>query len=152
MSPWSPKPQLDPKLWFRNIHRGLTDEWHRPLKAVLPLMFSIFRRIETCPVHVCLGWGGSGKAMGCLCPKSSPSSTEGPTPKPFLFEVEAVGRGCVHNNHRVQSTTWTMKGWGGRRETHSPVVSGTKVALEDSAFARKQGLGPSLHEHVGLWT
>ena len=34
------------------------DEWDRPLKAVLSLMFSTFRRMETCPVHMCLGWGG----------------------------------------------------------------------------------------------
>lgn len=34
------------------------------------------------------------------------------------------------------------EGEGQRRETHSPVVSGTKVALEDSAFSKEMGSGP----------
>lgn len=93
------------------------------------------RRMETCPVHMCLaGVGWSGKAMGCLCPKSDPSLTEGPTPKAFLWVGGCGQRGLCpwqppssvhHMDHEG--------GGGGRRETHFPVVSGTKVALEDSA-------------------
>lgn len=148
-----PKAQLDPKLWFRNIHQGLMDVRGRPLKAVLSLMFSILRRIKTCPVHMCLAWGGSGKAMGCLCPKSSPNSMEDLTPKPFLFKVEAVGRGCVHGKLWVQSSTWTTKGAGWQEgDTLPQLCLEPRWLWRALPSARKPGLGPSLHQHVGLWT
>lgn len=98
------------------------------------------------------GWGWVREAMGCLCPKPGPSSVEGLTPKTFLFEVEAVGRGCVHNDHRVQSTTWTTKGRGsGGRHTPQLCLE-PRWLWRTLPSARKWGLGPSLHQHGGLWT
>lgn len=131
------------------------DGWGGPPKAAFPLTIFIFRRIKARPVHARMGWG-SGRAVGRLSPISSSSSANGPTSQPFSFETETMGRGRLHDNHTVQSPRMDQEGEGvaGGRHT-SPVLSGTKVALEDPAFSKEAmyvSLGLRPHHHMGLWT